>query len=132
MQKLKLTFTAFILSLAMMVSFVSNAEQAKQIDGVTKIHLDQYGGYFESKETLAGLKAGTYEIVVTNKTNKLVGFQAQNFKTHAQLDMFPLEPNQTRTSTIEVTTDGFRFRCPINPTPWYDIDGVKAADVMKK
>jgi hypothetical protein len=92
---------------------------------VKKIHLDQYGGYFESKETLAGLKSGEYEITITNKTNRIVGFQIQNFKTHDQLDMFPLEPNETRISNVTITSDGFRFRCPINPTPWYDMDNVK-------
>lgn len=92
---------------------------------VTKIHLDQYGGYFKSKETLAGLKSGEYEITITNKTNRVVGFQIQNYKTHDQLDMFPLEPNETRVSKVTVTSDGFRFRCPINPTPWYDMDNVK-------
>ncbi|NVK22279.1 MAG: hypothetical protein HWD86_07150 [Kangiellaceae bacterium] len=93
-------------------------------NGVTRIHLDQYGGYFDAKETLASLKAGTYEFVVTNKTNKVVGFQIQNYKTHEQLDKFPLEPNQTRISRVEITEDGFRYRCPINPTPWYDVEGV--------
>ncbi len=92
---------------------------------VKKIHLDQYGGFFESKETLAGLKSGEYEITITNKTNRIVGFQIQNFKTHDQLDMFPLEPNETRVSKVTITSDGFRFRCPINPTPWYDMDNVK-------
>ncbi len=115
-----ITFIFFTL-----LALPSQAELAKQVDGVTTIHLDQYGGYFETKETLAGLKAGTYEFVITNKTNKLVGFQIQNFKTHEQLDKFPLEPNQSRVSRVEITADGFRFRCPINPTPWYEIDGVK-------
>ncbi len=96
-------------------------------NGVTKIHLDQYGGYFDAKETLASLKAGTYEFVVTNKTNKVVGFQIQNYKTHEQLDKFPLDPNETRISRVEITEDGFRYRCPINPTPWYDVEGVKKA-----
>jgi len=119
----------YLIALSLLVGLTtfspSHAELAKQVDGVTTIHLDQYGGYFETKETLASLKPGTYEFVVTNKTNKLVGFQLQNNKTRAQLDMFPLEPNQSRTSRVEITTDGFRFRCPINPTPWYEIDTIK-------
>ena len=94
-------------------------------DGVTVIHLDEYNGYFAAEETLAGLKAGEYEFVVTNKSEKLVGFLIQNFKTHEQLDMFPLEPGETRTSRVTVTTDGVRYRCPINVTPWYDLDLVK-------
>jgi len=115
-----------LLALSFFSAWPVMAEQARQVNGVTTIHLDQYGGYFETKETLGSLKAGTYEFVVTNKTNKLVGFQLQNNKTHAQLDKFPLEPNQSRVSRVEITTDGFRFRCPINPTPWYEIDHVKS------
>lgn len=93
-------------------------------DGVTVIHLDEYNGYFSAAETIAGLKAGEYEFIVTNRSDKLVGFQIQNFKSHKTLDKFPLEPGQTRTSRIQITTDGVRYRCPINPTPWYDLDGI--------
>ena len=125
MNPLKNTLMALLVLFTLSLSTQSYAELAQQVDGVTTIHLDQYGGYFETKETLAGLKAGTYEFIITNKTNKLVGFQIQNNKTKEQLDKFPLEPNQTRTSKVEITADGFRFRCPINPTPWYEIDGVK-------
>ncbi len=125
MTHVKNTFITLIFLLALAASTSGQAELAKQVDGVTTIHLDQYGGYFDAKETLASLKPGTYEFVVTNKTNKLVGFQLQNNKTREQLDMFPLEPNQSRTSRVEITTDGFRFRCPINPTPWYEIDTIK-------
>ncbi|VAW44029.1 hypothetical protein MNBD_GAMMA02-505 [hydrothermal vent metagenome] len=81
---------------------------------------------------LASIKTGTYELVITNKTNKLLGFQIQNNKTREQLDKFPLEPHQTRVSNVEITVDGFRFRCPINPTPWYEIDGVKAVETDKE
>lgn len=93
--------------------------------GVTTIHLDEYNGYFTAKETLAPLKAGTYEFIVSNKAGKLVGFQIQDAKTHEQLDMFPLEPGETKTSRVVITTSGFRYRCPINPTPWYVLDNVK-------
>ena len=94
-------------------------------DGVTVIHLDEYNGYFAAHETLASLKAGDYEFVVTNKSDKLVGFQIQELGSHNQLDMFPLEPGETRTSAVTISTLGVRYRCPINPTPWYDIDSVK-------
>jgi hypothetical protein len=94
-------------------------------DGVTVIHLDEYNGYFAAEETIAGLKAGEYEFIITNKAEKLVGFQIQNLATQEQLDMFPLEPGETRTSRVTITADGVRYRCPINPTPWYDLDGVK-------
>lgn len=90
-------------------------------DGVTTIHLDQYNGYFAAQETLAGLEPGTYEFVITNKAEKVVGWQVQNAATHEQLDMFPLQPGETGTSTVEITDDGFRYRCPINPTPWYEV-----------
>ena len=88
---------------------------------VVQIHLDQYNGYFAAQETLAGLKPGTYEFIVTNKAGKLAGFQLQD-EHHKQLDMFPLEPGESRTTRIEIDAGGFRYRCPINPTPWYEVD----------
>lgn len=94
-------------------------------DGVTVVHLDEYNGYFAAEETLASLKAGEYEFVVTNRADKLVGFQIQNIATRETLDKFPLEPGQTRSSRVTVTADGVRYRCPINPTPWYDLDTIK-------
>ena len=94
---------------------------------VRKIHLDQYNGYFSAQETLTGLQPGTYEFVVSNKAGKLVGFQVQNFRTQETLAMFPLQPGETQSAIVEVTADGVRYRCPINPTPWYDLDVVKPA-----
>lgn len=38
-----------------------------------------------------------------------------------QLDMFPLEPGQVRTTRVFIEEGGFRYRCPINPTPWYEV-----------
>lgn len=108
------------------VAGVANAElPTTRDDGVTVIHLDEYNGYFSAKETLADLKAGEYEFVVTNKAEKVVGFQIQNYKTHERLDMFPLQPGETRTSRVTITEDGVRYRCPINVTPWYDLDVIK-------
>ena len=124
MKSLQSLFAIAVLVITSTFAFTAQADLPKTENGVTRIHLDQYGGYFDAKETLASLKAGTYELVVTNKTNKVVGFQIQNYKTHAQLDKFPLEPNETRISRVEITDDGFRYRCPINPTPWYDVEGV--------
>lgn len=96
-------------------------------NGVVEIYLDQYGGHFTAKDTLASLKPGKYQFIVSNKANKLVGFQLQNFKTHDPIDMFPIEPGQTKKSdVVTITEDGFRFRCPINPTPWYDMDNINA------
>lgn len=119
--------TALVLFTAIvMAPFVNAGTPETRVDGVTVIHLDEYSGYFSAHETIAGLKAGEYEFVVTNKSDKLVGFQIQNFKTHEGLDMFPLEPGEQRISRVTVTGDGVRFRCPINPTPWYDLDNVKS------
>jgi uncharacterized secreted protein with C-terminal beta-propeller domain len=117
-QLLKLA-TALLLLAGLFTGAVAGTPQTA--DGVTTIHLDQYNGYFAAKETLAGLKPGTYAFVVTNKAEKVVGFQIQNASTHDQLDMFPLQPGESRTSTVEITDEGFRYRCPINPTPWYEV-----------
>ena len=106
------------------VSAAAGTPQTRD-DGVTVIHLDEYNGYFSAEETIAGLKAGEYEFVITNKADKLVGFQIQNLATRKTLDKFPLEPGETRTSRVTITQDGVRYRCPINPTPWYEIDSVK-------
>lgn len=91
-------------------------------DGVTTIHLDEYNGYFSAKETLVDLKPGVYEFVVSNKADKLVGFWLQDAKTQEFLDRFPLEPGQTRTARVTIGENGFRYRCPINPTPWYEVE----------
>ena len=125
MKNSEFLFLAVLVFAMSIMTTQSFAEDKSTKTSVKKIHLDQYGGYFESKDTLASLKSGEYEITITNKTNRIVGFQIQNFKTHDQLDMFPLEPNETRVSKVTITSDGFRFRCPINPTPWYDMDNVK-------
>lgn len=89
-------------------------------NGVTRIHLEQHNGYFAAKETLAGLKPGTYEFVIANRAGKLAGFQIQDHAGNP-LDMFPLEPGETRTTRLEIGEGGFRYRCPINPTPWYEV-----------
>jgi len=123
MKHLRTLAIAFI-ALTVMGTAIADTPVTRE-DGVTVIHLDEYNGYFAAAETLAGLKAGEYEFVVTNKAEKLVGFQIQNFKTHKTLDKFPLQPGETRISRVTITTDGVRYRCPINVTPWYDLDGIK-------
>jgi hypothetical protein len=123
MKKL-ITTTAFIL--AALAGAAAHAElPTTRADGVTVVHLDEYNGYFSAEETLASLKTGSYEFVVTNRSDKLVGFQIQNYDSHKTLDMFPLEPGESRVSRVAVTEDGVRYRCPINPTPWYDLDVIK-------
>jgi hypothetical protein len=119
-----LAITTIVVSLV--VGQVAKADTPKtRADGVTVIHLDEYNGYFAAEETVASLKAGEYEFVITNKAGKLVGWQIRNLKSNETLDMFPLEPGETKTSRVTVTTDGVRYRCPINPTPWYELDGIK-------
>ena len=125
LKKILLPFT-LVLSL---FGFAANALAGTPVtgeDGVTRIHLEEHGGHFTAEETLAGLKAGEYEFVVTNKAGKLVGFQIQSLAdTSKNLDMFPLEPGETRISRVTVGKQGVRFRCPINPTPWYDLDVIR-------
>ena len=126
MTRNKLLTQLALLFVTLLMTATSFAEQpVTREDGVTVIHLDQYGGYFAAKETVAGLKAGEYEFVITNKTSKLVGFHIQNFKSRETLDKFPIKPGQPRVSKVTITEEGVRFRCPINPTPWYDLDLIK-------
>lgn len=109
-------------TLVLALAFTAGVSAAtpETVDGVTRIHLEQHNGYFSAKETLAGLKPGTYEFVITNSAGKLAGFQITDADGNG-LDMFPLEPGETRTSRVEIREGGFRYRCPINPTPWYEV-----------
>jgi hypothetical protein len=94
-------------------------------DGVTKIHLDQYNGYFSSPNVFMNLKPGTYEFTVTNKAGKLAGFLLQDPKDGVQLALGLIKEGETATYQVVIDSNGFRYRCPINPTPWYDV-GVDA------
>lgn len=114
---LRTTFLAFALGLGGLAAAGTPVTE----NGVTTINLDEYNGYFAASETLASLKSGAYRIKVTNKANKVVGFLLQDGVTHEQLEMFPLEPGQTRETLVTINENGFRYRCPINPTPWYDV-----------
>jgi hypothetical protein len=116
---MKRAHAAICLALVFSLSAFAGAPQTT--DGITRIHLDQHNGYFSAQETLAGLKPGKYEFIVSNKTDKLVGFLIEDAGDHQRLDMFPIEPGQTRSTTLTIDADGFRYRCPINPTPWYDV-----------
>lgn len=109
------------LLLTLLAAGVANAGVPETKDGVTTIHLDEYNGYFAARDTLVDLKAGQYEFVITNKANKLVGFWLQDAKSHDFLDKFPLKPGETKKTRVTVGENGFRYRCPINPTPWYDV-----------
>lgn len=119
--KIRTLFTSLVLAAALVIPGLGTAATPVTKDGVTTINLDEYNGYFATDETLAGLKPGKYRFNITNKADKLVGFLLQDARTHEQLDMFPLEPGQSRSTVVTITENGFRYRCPINPTPWYDV-----------
>lgn len=114
------SISSILLILALLIPALGFAQPPVTKGGVTTIHLDEYNGYFAAKETLAGLKPGKYKFVVRNRADKLVGFLLQDATTHEKIDMFPLEPGETRTVTATISENGFRYRCPINPTPWYE------------
>ena len=120
MTKSKIISTLLLFA-AVTISGVTNAATPTTKAGVTTIHLDEYNGYFAAQETLAGLKPGKYKFVIANKTKKVVGFWLQDPKTKKFFDQFPLEVGETRTVTANITENGFRYRCPINPTAWYDV-----------
>ena len=115
-----LLMTLFLVT-SLLGAGATNAATPETDNGVTTIHLQEYNGYFAADETLAGLKPGRYRFVVTNRANKLVGFLLQDGVTHEKIDMFPLEPGESRTVLADISGNGFRYRCPINPTPWYDV-----------
>lgn len=112
--------TAMALSFAAMASSFAATPTTK--DGVTTIHLTEYNGYFSAQETLTDIKPGKYDFVVTNKAGKFVGFNVQDQKTHELLGGFGLNPDETKTVRVDISANGFRYRCPINVTPWYDVD----------
>lgn len=111
-------------SLVLLVTLVSLTGLRAE-EGPTRIHLDQYNGYFSSPQVFADLKPGTYIFTVTNKADKLVGFLLQDAKDHEQLALSLIEVGQTAEYEVVIDANGFRYRCPINPTPWYDVS-VKA------
>jgi len=111
-----------ILSAGLLIPALTLADTPKTIDGVTTIHLTEYNGYFSSPETLVKLKPGKYKFIIKNESGKLVGFWLQDAKSHKFLDKFPIEKGETRTTdVVYISENGFRYRCPINPTPWYDV-----------
>jgi hypothetical protein len=89
---------------------------------VKRIHLVEKKGYFEVKETLMNLEPGHYVFEVKNDADKMVGFMVQDLKTQETLAMGPIEPGKTKEYAVEISNNGFRFRCPINPTPWYEVN----------
>ena len=119
--KISKLLRTFILAFTLGLGGQAAADTPVTEDGITTINLDEFNGYFAAGETLAGLKPGKYRFRVTNRADKVVGFLLQDGVTHEQLEMFPLDPGQARETLVIITENGFRYRCPINPTPWYDV-----------
>ena len=118
---MKILAKTLILLTGLLIGAQANAAAPKTLNGVTTINIAEHNGYFAVKETLAGLKPGKYKFVVTNKAQKLVGFLIQDGKTHKRLDVFAIDPGKTKTTVLNISENGFRYRCPINPTPWIDV-----------
>ena len=119
---IKTLISKLVIGIALTLPVLSFAGSPQTKDGVTTIHLTEHNGYFSSPETLVKLKPGKYKFIIENKSGKLVGFWLQDAKSHKFLDKFPIEKDETRTTDIvTITENGFRYRCPINPTPWYDV-----------
>ncbi len=110
-----------LLLLSMVTTGIVNAATPTTENGVTTIHLDEYNGYFAARETLVSLKPGVYDFVVNNKAGKLVGFWLQDNVTKEFLFKSPLEKGKSLTARVTLTENGFRYRCPINPTAWYEV-----------
>lgn len=110
-----------LLLVALTVTGIVHAASPTTTNGVTTIHLNEYNGYFAAQETLAGLKPGVYDFVVNNKAGKLVGFWLQDNETKEFLFKSPLEEGKSLTARVTLTENGFRYRCPINPTAWYEV-----------
>jgi len=118
---IKHVLASLYFGITILLSGVSFADLPKTENGVTTIHLSEYNGYFAADETLAGLKAGEYEFIVENKAGKLVGFWLQDPITKEFLEQTPIEQGESITTRVTITENGFRYKCPINPTPWYDV-----------
>ena len=111
----------FLLLLILTTTGITQATTPTTTDGVTTIHLDEYNGYFAAQETLVSLKPGVYDFVVNNKAGKLVGFWLQDNVTKEFLFKSTLEEGKSLTARVTLTENGFRYRCPINPTAWYEV-----------
>ena len=98
---------------------LAQVDQARA-GGETTIHLVQKNGYFESKEAMYPLKAGDYAFEVVNDTGRDVGFQVQAIKGGKTLAIGPMKIGETKTFKVTLAAGDYRYRCPINPTPWYD------------
>ncbi len=114
-----LSSALLILPLLAIGAGIATADDAEK---VTTIHLEEFKGYFEVSETLMNLEPGDYVFEVKNSAGKVVGFMVQDLKTNEVLTMGPIEKGKTKEYKISISENGFRFRCPINPTPWYEVN----------
>ncbi len=114
-------FHGLLLLATLTITGIVQAATPTTKNGVTTIHLDEYNGYFAAQETLVSLKPGVYDFVVNNKAGKLVGFWLQDNVTKEFLFKSPLEEGKSLTARVTLTENGFRYRCPINPTAWYEV-----------
>lgn len=99
---------------------LAQVDWARAAGGETTIHLVQKNGFFESQDAMYPLKAGDYAFEVVNASGRDVGFQLQDAKTGKTLVVAPLKIGETKTFKAKLAAGDFRYRCPINPTPWYD------------
>lgn len=88
----------------------------------TTIHLTQHNGYFSSQEAVGGLKAGDYEFVIENASNKDVGYQFEQMSNGKTVAMGPLKVGESKTVKVRLDAGAYRYRCPLNPTPWYELN----------
>lgn len=108
------------IAFALLLTFINLNGLAAE-DGPTRIHLDQYNGYFSSETVFMNLEPGEYVFTVTNRAGKLAGFLLTDGDGDTQLALGLIEDGETGEFAVTITDDGFRYRCPINPTPWYDV-----------
>jgi len=111
-----------ILLLSSLLLVVAGAAFGADKESVTRIHLTEHNGYFETTETLMNLEPGHYVFEVKNEAGKMVGFLVQDLGTEEVLAMGAIKPGQEREYEVEISEAGIRFRCPINPTPWYEVN----------
>ena len=116
---LKYGFGGWVALCALALIGVMQVDSARA-SGETTIHLVQKNGYFESKDAMYPLKAGDYTFEVANESGRDVGFQVQEIKGSKTLTMGPLKIGETKSFKVKLATGDYRYRCPINPTPWYD------------
>ena len=114
--------SALLLSSLLLVGAGTGAAIGADKENVTRIHLTEHNGYFETAETLMNLEPGHYVFEVKNEAGKMVGFLVQDLGTEEVLAMGAIKPGQEREYEVEISAAGFRFRCPINPTPWYEVN----------